>query len=112
MNVLRRKSGVDYDLAAAGSLGAQRPDEEQSELGTSRANAPMKSRTGDDSTWRVSDGMPSGWQRASIDSPRTSRDIGLRDSGVGMNAGGERRLRASDFAGRDDGPYHGLGQAL
>jgi hypothetical protein len=112
MNVLRRKSGVEYDLSM-GHLGAQPPDEEQSELGTSRATAPMKSRAGgDDSTWRVSDGMPSGWQRASIDSPRNSRDLGLRDSGVGMNAGGKRRLRASDFAGRDDGPYHGLGQAL
>ncbi|OCT51683.1 hypothetical protein CLCR_08063 [Cladophialophora carrionii] len=116
MNVPRRKSGGEYDISGE-SLGAQTlppstvpEDEGPFGFGTSRT-APMKGWGGDDSTWRISDGMPSGWQRASIDSPRNSRDLGIRDSGVGMNAG-KRRLRASDLAGRDDGPYHGLGRAL
>ncbi|KIW67256.1 hypothetical protein PV04_06521 [Phialophora macrospora] len=117
LNVPRRKSGGEDD-ALTGPLGtptlppsAQPPDDERIDLGTSRNAATMKRWTGDDSTWRVSAGMPSGWQRASVDSPRNSRDLGNRDSGVGMHAG-RRRLRASDFAGIEDGPYHGLGQAL
>ncbi|EXJ58691.1 hypothetical protein A1O7_06120 [Cladophialophora yegresii CBS 114405] len=111
MNVPRRKSGGDYDISGE-SLGAQMApqDTRPFSLGMSR-NAAIKSWSGDDSSWRISDGMPSGWQRASIDSPRNSRDLGTRDSGVGMNAG-KRRLRASDLAGRDDGPYAGLGRAL
>jgi hypothetical protein len=96
MGIPRRKSGGEYDLAATGPLGPQtvRPDE-----GTPVGSRNSTLKT-DDSTWRLSDGMPSGWQRASFEgSPRNSRDLG------------RRRLRASDFSGGGGGD-DAYGQAL
>ncbi|KAJ9638702.1 hypothetical protein H2204_004178 [Knufia peltigerae] len=87
------------------------------------------------SNWRVSSGLPNGWQRHGRRSsgPRSNNDGGgggaaaaaaaarhMRDSGpAGLGGGGGpfqqgRRLRAADLAGRD-GRYTqigGLGQAL
>ncbi|KAJ9607860.1 hypothetical protein H2200_007939 [Cladophialophora chaetospira] len=112
MGVPRRKSGGEYDHTSTGPLGPQIlpvAPSSSSEEGSSR-NTTMKTLGSDpDSTWRMSQGMPMGWQRASIESPRNSRDLGNRDSGVGMGAG-RRRLRVSDITGREDGG--GLGQAL
>jgi hypothetical protein len=116
LNVPRRKSGGDYDFTSTGPLGPQTLSPLGYEGPTSR-NTTMKSLAEtDDSTWRMSNGMPGGWQRASLDggSPRNSRDFagsGNRDSGVGMNAG-RRRLRASDFGGGGEGVGTGYGQAL
>ncbi|OAL21227.1 hypothetical protein AYO22_08190 [Fonsecaea multimorphosa] len=117
----------EYDLAAtSGPLGPQ-----PQISGSGDVSVPMESD--DAPTWRMSHGMPAGWQRAGTDySPRNSREDQYmrnnRDSGVGMGTGtGQpagrrgRRLRASDFAGsstarsrpNDDDLYgYGYGQAL
>jgi len=68
----------------------------------------------------MSSGMPVGWQRERRDSSESPRNSGAyaRDSGVsGVGAGrnGRSRLRASDFASKDDMalyPGEGVGQAL
>ncbi len=106
MGLPRRRSGGEYDHGTTGPLGPQIVSPPRT--ADNSPNTTMKTLGSDDSTWRMSEGMPGGWQRASIDSPRSSRDLGNRDSGVGMN--GRRRLRASDLSGREDGG--GLGQAL
>ncbi|OAP60627.1 hypothetical protein AYL99_05629 [Fonsecaea erecta] len=112
------KSTNEYDLAAtSGPLGHQ--PQTASLLPVSEdADATMES---DDSPWRMSDGMPAGWQRASTGSPRNSREyMSNRDSGVGMGVGRGRRLRASDIVGSStarpgmdyDAYGYGYGQAL
>ena len=117
LGVPRRKSGGEYDFRTTGALGPQTMphDVEPSTRPTSRHSSLAAK---DDATWRLSDGMPGGWQRASVEgtggggSPRNSREWngGNRDSGVGMNAG-RRRLRASDFGGEGRGD-DGYGQAM
>lgn len=114
MGIPRRKSGGEYDFATTGPLGPQTLPPTVRE--------PQSSRTvtmgSDDSTWRLSEGMPGGWQRDY--SPRNSRDYSGDSSvsghlsvpasaSVGGGGGigvvgmpGRRRLRASDFAARDD----------
>ena len=108
MGLPRRKSGGEYDLPTTGPLGPQIVSPHEGPA--SRHTTMQSSAVADDSTWRMSDGMPGGWQRASADtaSPRNSRDLANRDSSVGT---GRRRLRASDFGGAET-QGTGYGQAL
>jgi hypothetical protein len=121
MNVPRRKSGGEYDVDATGPLGPQTLQSPDSSPQSSRKSTMKSNYSNDDANWRISDGMPGGWQRSSFDgaggtgrSPRTSRDLEKRDSGfgpaVGMNAG-RRRMRASDVTGTAAGEG-GYGQAM
>ncbi|KAK5317439.1 hypothetical protein LTR93_008650 [Exophiala xenobiotica] len=131
MNVPRRGSGqydvIDYDPAKA----APRRDSTQTPQPLPRENntssmmsldgadfTPAYDQSHDfDSNWRMSSGMPSGWQRQGrrSSSPRKN-DNYMRDSGIaGIGGSGPkegRRLRASDLAGGDRYPQMGLGQAL
>jgi len=70
----------------------------------------------DDSTWRLSSGMPGGWQRdgkrSSMESTqannpagRTSQGPYTRDSGV-SGVGGQRRLRLADLKREEEGKEH------
>ncbi|KIV79437.1 hypothetical protein PV11_06999 [Exophiala sideris] len=99
MGVPRRQSGGEFHNAATqaqSSTPPPLPRDSKVEMWM-----PMAS---DDSSWRMSSGMPSGWQRQSP-----------RNSGSHMQGGaGGKRLRASDLPGRDDSPYSraGLGQAM
>ncbi|KAH0844889.1 hypothetical protein FOPE_09548 [Fonsecaea pedrosoi] len=121
-------SANEYVLTAtSGPLGPQ-PHIETLPSSSGDRKAAMDT---DDAPWRMSDGMPAGWQRTSTDSPRNSREhMRKRDSGVTMGTGAGlggrrgRRLRASDIAGSstarpgiDDDRYgygygYGYGQAL
>ncbi|EXJ68087.1 uncharacterized protein A1O5_08702 [Cladophialophora psammophila CBS 110553] len=123
---LGKGSDESYDLTATtGPLGQQ--PQLQSQLtsllpGPGDENDAIES-PGHDSAWRISDGMPAGWQRAGADSSssRSSREYtSHRDSGVSMGMGGGRRgrrLRASDIAGSSGArptmdEWYTYGQAL
>lgn len=109
LGIPRRRSGIEYDLDNAGLLGPQSMPGPAPPLPDERNTTMRSAASGgsDDSTWRLSAGMPGGWQRAgsASASPRNSRDLG------------PRRLRASDFAGDGDGDSgygyaYGYGQAM
>lgn len=115
MGIARRKSGGDYDIRTTGPLGPQvvAPPRLRSDDAGTRTTTMVS----DDSTWRLSSGMPGGWrrERSSFDggaSPRNSWSYAW-DSGTG-DAGKTRRLRASDFTGTGEDTYagQGVGQAL
>ncbi len=133
MNVPRRESGqyeVDYDPPKAARRDSTptppplpRVNNTSSLMSLDGADfAPAFDHPHDfDSNWRMSSGMPSGWQRQKqgqrrSSSPRNSGNY-MRDSGIGGIGGSggpkeARRLRASDLAGGDRYPQMGLGQAL
>ena len=129
MGLPRRKSGGEYDHAQTGVLGPQTlgPRERSrsrgpagAAVGGSRFPASMAGRgstdtSDNDSTWRLSQGMPGGWQRShspaqrySMDSNRISSPISPVDGGYGgqrdsvmsgstaVGSGG-RRLRLADL---------------
>lgn len=108
MGVPRRKSGGEYDLPPQPQSDSSAPPLPRD----NKVEMWMPTAAGDDtSTWRMSSGMPTGWQRQS---PRNSASYTAQDSGArggGARAAG-RRLRASDFAGRDEYAREGFGQAL
>lgn len=108
MGIARRKSGGEYDSEVNGPFGPQTlhsltgaaPDYE---MGTPRSST----LNSDDSTWRLSSGMPGGWRRASGDQQQQQgRRIPGRlrasdvEAGAGVGGGGDRRY------------YDGVGQAL
>lgn len=137
MNVPRRKSGGEYDYSHnSGGMGPQAPVPPPTRPGDIlRGTSDQESRhTSDDSTWRLSMGMPGGWQRAPTvgrsreQTPRGSLDgwgspvspVGGSWEGVRGGPGGGR-LRRSQLAegamqqrgGYEDGGYvSGVGQAL
>lgn len=134
MNVPRRKSGGEYDYSHNGAMGppatmSPRP----SPLRHSSEDDSASQHNSDDSTWRLSMGMPGGWQRTGAagwrpgnSTPRGSLDGWASPvSPVGGNWEGGRgvgRLRRSQLAesqqqqqrgGYEEGGYvSGVGQAL
>lgn len=112
MGIARRKSGGEYDSEVNGPFGPQTlhsftsataaPDNEMA-TGTPRSST----LNSDDSTWRLSSGMPGGWRRASGEQQQQQpRRIPGRlrasdiEAGMGVGGGGDRRY------------YDGVGQAL
>jgi hypothetical protein len=102
MGVPRRKSGGEYDLPPQPQSDSAPP------LPRDNKVEMWMPTVGDDSTWRMSSGMPTGWQRQS---PRNSASW-AQDPAARGGARAGRRLRASDFAGRDEYAREGFGQAL
>jgi hypothetical protein len=99
MGVPRRKSGGEYDFATSGPFGPQTlpnaPSNRRS-AENSRNSTMMTHKSGsseEDGGWRMSMGLPGGWNRG------RSSDASRRKSGEG------RRLRASDFVGDEERGY-------
>ncbi|KAK5053962.1 hypothetical protein LTR84_001924 [Exophiala bonariae] len=100
MGVPRRKSGGEYDFEN-GPFGPQTLPAPTSGEGNATRSSTLNS---DDSTWRLSSGMPGGWRRASGEYSRISGEQPRRIPG---------RLRASDVErGEGQRYYDGVGQAL
>ncbi|EXJ85013.1 hypothetical protein A1O3_05688 [Capronia epimyces CBS 606.96] len=120
VRVPRRMSGAEdeYDSLPAGPSTSMSQSLGRDTAGRSTMNS-------DDSTWRLSSGMPAGWQRTRTSGdgggggggggsrPRTHGGGYMRDSGLG-GIPGRKRPRASDFTGDQDRRYQelGVGQAL
>lgn len=102
MGIPRRKSGGEYDFESNGPFGPQTLPGSRPNDGAATRSSTLNS---DDSTWRLSSGMPGGWHRASGEYSRLSGEQSRRISG---------RLRASDVGGGAGGNhyYEGVGQAL
>jgi len=102
MGIPRRKSGGEYDFESNGPLGPQTlaksmPPKDGAATRTSTLDS-------DNSSWRLSSGMPGGWRRASGEYSRLSGEQSPRIPG---------RLRASEVAGGGSNRYYeGVGQAL
>lgn len=120
MGVPRRRSGGEYDYMSTGPFGPQMiatPEPDRAPASAyGRDGGGGGSRTmsmaSDDSTWRVSSGMPGGWSKGGGDS-----DGGTR---VSRELRRPARLRARDVRG-DDGSHDlergfydgsGVGQAM
>lgn len=105
MGIPRRKSGGEYDFSETGPFGPQTlPVGSPKDASTTRSST----LNSDDSTWRLSSGMPGGWRRASGEYSRLGGEQTRRIPG---------RLRASDVGVGADPVvdrryYEGVGQAL
>jgi hypothetical protein len=119
--VPRRKSGGEYDYARNGSLGPQ-----AAPLPFAADNVPARSESisssGADS-WRLSHGMPGGWQRTESAAPRRSAEVWRSPVSPvdAWEAAQEQEMRRGLVGGRmrrpeeatGDGAYGaGVGQAL
>ncbi|RVX71714.1 hypothetical protein B0A52_03898 [Exophiala mesophila] len=124
MGVPRRRSGGEYDYLSTGIFGPQTVTEPEIVFapapgrdGFGGSGTRTMSMASDDSTWRVSSGMPGGW----------SKTGGGSDVSDGGGSRGSRelrrptRLRARDMRGGDDGRHDlergaydgsGVGQAM
>ncbi|KEF56203.1 uncharacterized protein A1O9_07784 [Exophiala aquamarina CBS 119918] len=100
MGIPRRKSGGEYDFESSGPFGPQTlPGSAPNDDAGTRSST-LKS---DDSTWRLSSGMPGGWCRASGEHSRLSGEQSTCIPG---------RLRAGGGGGGWHRYYEGVGQAL